>query len=431
VSGTGAAEVADMADAADAAGAVSAASAASVSLADVVAARAAIAGQIVTTPCLHSRTLSSITGAEVWLKFENHQFTASFKERGALTRLLALTPEERARGVIAASAGNHAQGVAHHAARLGIPAVIVMPRFTPGIKVEMTERLGATVDLHGEVFDEARAHAEALAQERGYVFVHPFDDARIVAGQGTVGLEMLEACPSLEVLVAPVGGGGLLGGMAVAAQGCGVELVGVQAERFPSMRAALDGAAAECGALTIAEGIAVREPGRLTAALLRRHGAQVLLVGEDHLEAAILMLLEIEKTVVEGAGAAGLAALLAHPARFAGRRVGIVLSGGNLDPLVLAGIIGRGMARSGRLCRLSVALTDRPGALARITAVIAEAGGNIEEVRHERVFGDVPLTSAEVEFVVRTRGAEHVARLVAALGAAGFAARAPMPAAPA
>lgn len=398
-----------------------------ISLADVEAARGVLAGHVANTPCLHSRTLSDITGAEVYLKFENHQFTASFKERGALNKLVSLTPEQKQRGVIAASAGNHAQGVSHHATRLGIPSIIVMPKFTPNVKVEMTQRHGATVVLHGENFDEAKAHALTLAEEKQLTFVHPYDDARVIAGQGTIALEMLEAHPQLDMLCIAIGGGGLIGGMATAAKALrpDIDIIGVETMRFPSMYAAINNSAANFGPSTIAEGIAVKEPGKLTREIVERTVSDILLVDEGDIEQAIVMLLEIEKTVVEGAGAASLAALMKYPEKFAGRKVGLVLCGGNIDPLMLAEIIQRGMVRSGRLSRLKVELRDLPGALAKITGVIAEANANIEEVHHQRAFTNLPVQTAEVEFVLKTRNAAHVDDIVAKLAAAGFKAHAP------
>ena len=396
-----------------------------VSAASIHAAAALLADQVIDTPCLYSRTLSAITGAEVYLKFENLQFTASFKERGALVKLLSLSPAERGAGVLAVSAGNHAQGVAYHARRLGIRAVIVMPRHTPHVKVEHTRAFGAEVILAGDSFDEAKARGLALAAERKLSFVHPYDDERVISGQGTVALEMLAREPALEVLVVPVGGGGLIAGMAIAAKAAkpGIELYGVETESFPSMYCALRGEAPRCAANTIADGIAVREPGALTLPIVRELVSGMLLVGEGEIEHAIVLLLEIEKTVAEGAGAAGLAALLAQPQRFRGRRVGIVLSGGNIDPLMLSVIIERGMVRAGRLTRLTVELRDLPGALATVTACLAEANANIEEVHHQRAFTNLPLQTADVEFVLQTRGREHVEEIIGALRAAGFAAR--------
>jgi threonine dehydratase len=394
-----------------------------VTAADIADAARRLAGRVVDTPCLLSQTLSEIVGCEVWLKFENLQFTASFKERGALNRLLQLSAAERGRGVLAVSAGNHAQGVALHARRLGVPATIVMPRFTPSVKVEATRAFGPRIVLEGETFEDARAHGLALARDEGLVFVHPYDDPQVIAGQGTIGVEMLRVVPDLDTLVVAVGGGGLIAGVAVAARAIrpGIEVIGVQAERFPAMHDAFHGTARPPqGAGTIAEGIAVGLPGELTAALVRSHVNDLVLVGEEDLEQAIVLLLEVEKTVVEGAGAAGLAALLRDRDRFAGRRVGLILCGGNIDPLLLAAIVRRAMVRSGRLARLRIALRDRPGALAAITAVLAQAGANIEEIAHQRVFSALSAERAEVEVVVQTRGEAHVAQTLRDLEAAGF-----------
>ena len=393
---------------------------------EVEAAAARIAGHVQDTPCLASRTLSELVGAQVVLKFENLQFTASFKERGALNRLARLDAAARARGVLAVSAGNHAQGVAWHASRLGIPATIVMPGFTPAVKIERTRAFGAEVVLHGERFDEAWVHGQALAAERGLTAIDPFDDDDVIAGQGTVGIEMLRAHPDLQELVVPVGGGGLLAGIATAVKHLAphVRVTGVQTERFALVYDALHGTRHPVGAGSIAEGIAVDRLGMRTLPVIRARADDVLLVEEGDIEQAILMLLEIEKTVVEGAGAAALAALLRHRERFRGRRVGLVLSGGNIDPLLLASIIERGMVRSGRLARLYVEVRDVPGALARVAALLAEERANVEEVRHERAFGSIGAQWAEIEIVVQARGPEHVAAVLARLAAAGFAARA-------
>jgi threonine dehydratase len=393
-----------------------------VTLAHVREAAVAIAGQVVSTPCLVSQTLSAITGAEVWLKFENLQFTAAFKERGALNKLRTLTDAQRGAGVLAVSAGNHAQAVAYHGKRLGIRTTIVMPRFTPHVKVERTRGFGAEVILSGETFDEARRAGLAAAAERGATLVHPYDDPLVIAGQGTIALEMLAAAPQLETLVVPVGGGGMIAGMAIAATATkpGIEIVGVETGGFPAVHCALHGRAAAFAGSTIAEGIAVKEPGALTLPVIRERVADVLLVDDGDIEQAIVLLLEIEKTVVEGAGAAGLAALVRHPERFRGRKVGVVLSGGNIDPLVLSDIIERGLVRSGRLARLRVEMRDLPGALAKVTACLADANANIEEVHHQRAFTDLPVLSAEVEFVLQTRGPEHVREILAALAGAGF-----------
>ncbi|MFN9774562.1 MAG: threonine ammonia-lyase [Burkholderiales bacterium] len=393
-----------------------------VTLADVEAAARRLEGRVVRTPCLHSRTLSAIVGCEVWLKFENLQFTASFKERGALNRLAQLTDAERARGVLAVSAGNHAQGVALHAQRLGIPATIVMPRFTPSVKVEATRAFGPRIVLEGDTLEDARAHGLALARDEGLVFVHPYDDPAVIAGQGTIALEMLDEVPGLDTLVIAVGGGGLVAGIAVAAQGRrpGLEVIGVQTERYPAMYDAFHGTVHPQGTGTIAEGIAVGLPGEITARLARERVADVVLVTEGEIEHAIVALLEIEKTVVEGAGAAGLAALLADRARFAGRRVGLVLCGGNIDPLLLAAIVRREMVRSGRLARLRIEIRDRPGALAAITTELARAGANIEEIQHQRIFGALSAERAAVEVIVQTRGEAHVAEILAGLEAAAL-----------
>lgn len=393
-----------------------------IGLPDIEAAAHRLAGQVLDTPCLESRTLSQITGAQIFLKFENLQYTASFKERGACNKLAQLTPQERARGVIAMSAGNHAQGVAYHAQRLGLRAVIVMPRFTPGVKVERTRGFGAEVVLHGDTLEEARAHARALAAAQGLTFVHPYDDDAIIAGQGTIGLEMLRARPDLEVLAIAVGGGGLIGGVAAAAKALkpDIEVVGVQTRRFPAMVNAVTGSHWPQGTNTIAEGIAVASPGEHNVALARRHVDDWLLVDEEDIEQAIVMLLEIEKTLVEGAGAAGLAAVLRHPARFAGRKVGLVLCGGNIDPLLLASIIERGMVRAGRLVRLVVNTRDLPGQLARIATIVAEAGANIDQVHHQRAFTLLAAQSVEIELVLQTRGPHHVEQVMQALRAAGY-----------
>ena len=392
-----------------------------ITLSDIKAAATILQGQILDTPCVESRTLSEITGAQVYLKFENLQFTASFKERGACNKLTQLTPEERARGVIAMSAGNHAQGLAYHAQRFGIRAVIVMPRFTPGVKVERTRGFGAQVVLHGDSLDEARRHAFEMAARENFVFVHPYDDEAIVAGQGTVALEMLATVPDLDTLVVPVGGGGLIAGMAVAAKAIkpSIEIIGVQTVRFASMVDAVCGTTHATGVSTIAEGIAVGTPGTITQEIAKRLVDDWLLVDEGDIEQAVLMLLEIEKTVAEGAGAAGLAALVRHPERIRGRRVGSVLSGGNIDPLLLAALIERGMARSGRLARIRVGVRDVPGVLASITATVADAGANIEEVHHQRAFTSLAAQSVEIDLVLQTRDHAHVTEVLERLRATG------------
>ena len=391
-------------------------------LADIRAAADRVEGQVLRTPCVASQTLSQLTGARLFLKFENLQFTASFKERGACNKLAQLSREEQARGVIAMSAGNHAQGVAYHAQRLGLRAVIVMPRFTPGVKVERTRGFGAEVVLFGDTLDEARGHAQELAAREGLTFVHPYDDAAIVAGQGTAALEMLEDVPELDTLVVSVGGGGLIAGMALAAKALkpSIEVVGVQTLRFPNMYNAVKGASLPQGLSTIAEGIAVGTPGRIPREIIERCVDDILLVDEGDIEQAIVMLLEIEKTLVEGAGAAGLAAMLKHPERFRGRTVGLVLGGGNIDPLLLAAIIERGMVRAGRLARIRVCARDVPGSLARITATVAEAGANVNEVHHQRAFTMLAAQNVEIELVIQTRGPQHVEAVLGALQQAGF-----------
>ncbi len=394
-------------------------------LADIQQAAARVRGQVLETPCVESRTLSELTGAQVFLKFENLQFTASFKERGACNKLVQLTAEERARGVIAMSAGNHAQGVAYHAQRLGIPATIVMPSFTPGVKVARTRGFGAQVILHGATLEAAYTHAKTLADEKNLVFVHPYNDAAIMAGQGTAALEMLAQQPDLDALVVPVGGGGLIAGMATAAKAIkpDITVVGVQTRRFPAMVNLMQGTQLEQGVSTIAEGIAVGAPGALCVEAIRRNVDDFLLVDEGDIEQAIVLLLEIEKTLVEGAGAAALAALLRHPERLAGKKVGMVLSGGNIDPLLLAAIIERGMVRSGRLVRIVVSTRDVPGSLARITALVAECGANVDEVHHQRAFTLLAAQNVEIEMVLQTRGHEHVSELVERLRGAGLEVR--------
>ena len=392
-----------------------------VELSDIEAAAARIAGQVLDTPCLESRTLSEITGAQVFLKFENLQFTASFKERGALNKLLALA-DLGVRGVIAASAGNHAQGVAHHAQRLGLRAVIVMPQHASMVKVERTRGFGAEVVLHGETFDAAREHAMALASVQGLSFVHAFDDPLVIAGQGTIALEMLRAQPQLDTLVIAVGGGGLIAGIATAAKALrpDITLVGVQTTRFPAMFNAIKGTSHASGLNSIADGIAVGTPGLITRHIVERLVDDLLLVDEGDIEQAIVMLLEIEKTLVEGAGAAGLAALLKAPERFAGRKVGMVLCGGNIDPLLLQAIIGHGMVRAGRLARIRVNARDNPGALAQITGLVGETGANIDEVHHQRTFSALSAQNVEIELVLQTRNPAHVQEVLARLRGAGF-----------
>ena len=392
-----------------------------VSLDDVRAAAQRIAGAVERTPFLRSRTLSRLTGAEVWLKFENLQFTASFKERGALNKLLSLPDVERRRGVIAMSAGNHAQGVAYHAARLGLRAVIVMPRGTPNSKIQGTQVHGAEVVLEGDTLADASAHAHELAACEGLTFIHPYDDAFVIAGQGTVALEMLEQHPDLDALLVPVGGGGLIAGMATVAKAlkCALRVCGVESKLWCAMHQRLNGRRVEVGGDTIAEGLAVRDVGELPLAIARERVDEVLLVEEETIERAIVDLIEIEKTVAEGAGAAGFAALLEHAGRFAGQRVGIPICGGNIDSRVLSAVLMRGLVRDGRLVRLRVTMPDVSGSLARVAAMIGDAGGNIVEVQHQRVFGTASVRTPEVEFVIETRGRDHTQALIAHLEAHG------------
>ena len=394
----------------------------SLTVEDIRAAAQRLRGHVLETPCLPSRTLSELAGCEVFLKFENLQFTASFKERGALNKIAQLSDADRARGVLAVSAGNHAQGVAYHAQRLGIPATIVMPRFAPAVKVDNTRRFGATVVLEGDTFDDARTHGLKLAAERGLTLVHPYDDLAVAAGQGTIGLEMLAQQPRIDTLVVAVGGGGLISGVATAARALkpDIEVIGVQTERFPAVWNAMHGEQRASAQATIADGIGVKLPGALTLPLIRERVTDMLLVGEDDIEQAILMLLEIEKTVVEGAGAVGLAALLKHRERFQGKRVGLILCGGNIEPLVLAEIIQRGMVKSGRLVRLRVDVRDVPGALAEVATLLGQLGANIDEVQHQRAFSSLSVERAQIEVVVQTRGAAHVAEVLAAMGARGY-----------
>jgi len=381
-----------------------------------------IHGAVIRTPMLVSRTLSEAIGAEVWLKFENLQFTAAYKERGALNKLLQLTPEERARGVIAASAGNHAQAVAYHAKRLGIPATIVMPEPTPTVKVTQTAGHGANVVLYGKIVDDAFTKARELALENGYVFVHAFDDPQVIAGAGTLGLEMLEDAPELDTIVVPIGGGGLMSGVAIAAHAIkrDIELIGVEAELYPSMKCAIQGCQMELGGDTLAEGIAVKQPGELTSRILSELANDVMLVSERDLERAVAMLAGIEKTVVEGAGAAGLAAMLSDPGRFAGKKVATILCGGNIDTHLLANVLVRDLVRQGRIARLRVAAHDQPGALAAITAKVYEAGVNVIDIKHSRIFTRLPAKDTMIEVECEARDPASIDDVVARLEVAGF-----------
>lgn len=389
---------------------------------DVRAAAAVLEGQVERTPMKRSETLSSITGADVWIKFENMQFTASFKERGALNKLTNLTEAEKAAGVIAMSAGNHAQGVAYHARRLSIPATIVMPKTTPFTKVKQTRDHGARVILEGDTLVETTEHAFSLRDRQGYTFIHPYDDPLIAAGQGTVGLEMLDAMPDLDTLIIPVGGGGLIAGIATAAKAMkpDISVVGVEAAMYPALYAALAGREMQTGGATIAEGIAVKTPGEVGLTVARALVDEVLLVEEEHLERAITLYADVEKTIAEGAGAAGLAALLAHPARFSGRRVGLVLCGGNIDLRLLASVMTRALVRENRLSNIRIIGDDRPGLLALVSRIIGDAGANIIEVAHNRIALDVPAKGAEFDILIETRDGQHTQEVVEALSAAGY-----------
>jgi threonine dehydratase len=391
-------------------------------LADIECAAAVIRGAVVETDCDASRTLSSLFGAEIWLKFENLQFTASFKERGALNKLSSLDRAGCAAGVIAMSAGNHAQGVAYHASRLGVKATIVMPEGTPFVKIENTRQHGAEIIVAGVTLEEAAAFAAEHGRKHGLALIHPYDDPLIIAGQGTVALEMLRVVPELDTLIVPIGGGGLISGMAIAAKALkpAIRIVGVEARLYPSMYNAVYGTELPMQGDTLAEGIAVKAPGRFTEPLVRAYVDEIMLVSEVELERAVSLLIEIEKTVVEGAGAAGLAAVISKPEHFRGRKVGLVLTGGNIDTRLLASVLTRELARAGRLTELAVDLADRPGQLARLTRVIGEAGANIIEVVHQRVFTDLPAKGTLARIVIETRDRRHLDETVASIRAAGF-----------
>ncbi len=398
----------------------------SVTVADIKVAQQRIAADIVLTPLEHSRTLSVLTGARIYLKFENHQFTASFKERGALNRLLELTPAQRRRGVIAMSAGNHAQAVAYHGRRLGIPTCIVMPRTTPNAKVEQTRVFDAEVILHGNHFDEARAFALEEGRRRQLTLVHPFDDAAVIAGQGTLGLEMMAQAPDLDLIVVPIGGGGLISGVAIAAKSANpnIEIVGVQTERYPAAYEAFHQMAIDVpGGGTIAEGIAVKSPGTMTMSLIQRYVDDIVLVDEASIERAVFNLLEVEKTVVEGAGAAGLAAVLRTPDRFRNRRVGLPLCGGNIDMMIMSSLLQRGLVRSHRLVRLHVEIDDIPGALGNLTQLLGELDSNIIDIAHQRTFSGSSVRAVVVDLTLQMRGEEQADQVLHALKARGFNAR--------
>ncbi|MDG1826105.1 MAG: threonine ammonia-lyase [Henriciella sp.] len=393
-----------------------------ISIEDVRSAAEVLKGQIEETPMTMSRTLSEITGAEVWLKFENVQFTGAFKERGALNKLSRLSDEEKERGVIAASAGNHAQGVAYHGRRLGIPVTIVMPVTTPFNKVEHTRAFGARVLLEGSTFEEANAHAQLVRQRDGLTWIHPFDDPEVMAGQGTAALEMLAVKPDLDMLVVPIGGGGLIAGMATVAKAHNpdMKVVGVQASMYSGMHSIVNGSVAPPGGASIAEGIAVKTPGLLTRKVVEALVDDIVLVEEEHIERAITLYVDVEKTTAEGAGAASLAALLAHPSKFAGLKVGLIICGGNIDIRLLASVLTRSLVREKRLSNIRIIGDDTPGLLALVSKVIGDAGANIMEVAHNRIALDVPAKGAEFDILMETRDSQHTQEVIDALGQAGY-----------
>ena len=392
---------------------------------DIEAARSTLTGNVVRTPLIRAAKLSEITGADIHVKFENLQVTSSFKDRGAYNKMSSLTPQEKARGVIAMSAGNHAQAVAYHAKRLGIPATIVMPETTPSTKVERTKAHGANVILSGETLADSQVTAEALVKEKGFLLIHPYDDDKVIAGQGTIGIEMLEDAPDLDCIVVPIGGGGVIGGIAIAAKHLrpSIEIIGAEVKLYPSMYHALRGQPAKCGGSTLAEGIAVKNVTERTIAIAKHYVDDVRLVGESDIERAVMAYLTHQKTLAEGAGAAGLAAVLADPAHFRGRKVGLVLCGGNIDPRILASVILRELEREHRIVNLRIQIDDRPGVLGRIATLLGQLGANILEVSHRRMFLDVPAKGAELEIMLETRDGRHADEIVARIEAEGFPTR--------
>jgi threonine dehydratase len=394
-----------------------------VTLSDIEAARKVIAGAVLRTPMLPAPKLSALTGAEVYVKYENLQVTNSFKERGALNKLVSLGSTERDRGVIAMSAGNHAQAVAYHAQRLGIPATIVMPVTTPFVKIEATQACGAEVVLEGETIADSQTRAETIARERGLTWVHPYDDARVIAGQGTIALEMLEDVPGLDLLVIPIGGGGLIAGNAIAARGKkpGIEIVGAEATLYPSFWNALMGTSLPFGGPTLAEGIAVKNVGTLTLPVVRDLVAEIVLVDEAHIERAVNAYLTLQKTMAEGAGAAGLAAMLVKPERFRGRKVGLILCGGNIDPRILASMMVRELEREDRIVSFRLTIPDRPGVLGHIAGRLGALGANILGVDHRRMFLDVPAKGAKLDVTVEVRDHAHAEAILHTLAADGYA----------
>jgi len=396
-----------------------------ITAADIKAAAKLIHGEVVRTPLVPAARLGEILGCELYLKLECQQYTGSFKDRGALVKLKSLSPARAKRGVIAMSAGNHAQGVAYHARRLGIPATIVMPEFAPFSKIERTRGFGARVILIGDTLDASAVAARELAEKENLTFVHPYDDAKITAGQGTIGFEILEDAPDLDVIVVPVGGGGLISGIATAVKSVkpDVRIFGVEADLFPSMYQAVHRLEPTAGGQTLADGIAVKKPGELTREIIERLVEDIILVEESLIESAVHALVEQQKVVAEGAGAAGIAALMKEPERFAGRRVGVVIGGGNIDVRLLSWVLTRGLVRDGRMVRLRIGIVDQPGVLARVTKLIGDTGGNIIEVYHQRLFYDVPAKQADVDAVIETRNREHVQEIIDALRAGGFPSR--------
>jgi len=392
---------------------------------DIENARTVLAGNVVRTPLIRADKLSDITGADIYVKFENLQVTSSFKDRGAYNKMSSLTNSERARGVIAMSAGNHAQAVAYHAKRLGIPATIVMPETTPSTKVERTRAHGAHVILSGETLAESQVTAETLVKDKGYLLIHPYDDDKVIAGQGTIAIEMLEDQPDLDVMVVPIGGGGIIGGTAIAAKHLkpDIEMLGVEVKLYPSMYHALRGQPAKCGGSTLAEGIAVKNVTERTITIAKQYVDDVRLVGESDIERAVMAYLTHQKTLAEGAGAAGLAAVFADPGHFRGRKVGLILCGGNIDPRILASIILRELEREHRIVNLRIQIDDRPGVLGRIATLLGQLGANILEVSHRRMFLDVPAKGAELEIMVETRDGPHADEIVARIEAEGFSTR--------
>jgi threonine dehydratase len=396
-----------------------------VTLDQIRAAAALIEGHILKTPAVRSHALSKISGADVVLKLENLQHTSSFKPRGALVKLLSLSEADKKAGIVAASAGNHAQGVAFHGRNLGIPATIYMPKRTSFTKVQRTESYGADVVLEGENLSEAGDLAQSFATANAKQYIHPYNDEKIITGQGTVGLELVELFPDLEILIIPIGGGGLIAGCAIAAKALNpaIEIIGVEAELYPSMKGVIDGSPDTCGGQTVADGIAVKAPGELTRPVIEELVSDILLVSEAALEDAVQIYLEAQRLVVEGAGAASLAGLLDHPQRFAGKKVGLVVSGGNVDSRLLSSILMRGLARQGRLARLRISINDAPGVLATVSGLIGEHGGNIIDVYHHRMFYDIPVKLAEIDVVIETQDTSHVERIIEKLNQAGFQTR--------